>query len=136
MLIKAVEQQRCGGHHAAEADVGDVAHAIERDQAQAMRTGGPGALRLAHDHAAADATRVEAQLLQQGQKQIVEFVAVTAAPILQDLLLDRRQVDAHRLARQRGEVFKRKSTGVAQLKQAQGFKGRRRGSIEAQTLQV
>ena len=101
-----------------------------------MRSSGPGAFWLAHHHTPADAPRFVAKRLQQSQKEIVEFVAVTAASILQDLLLDRRQVDAHRFARQRSEVFKHKGAGVAQLKQAQGVKGRCRGSIEAQTLQV
>ncbi|MNX66889.1 hypothetical protein D3C86_979940 [compost metagenome] len=93
-----IEQQGRGRHHAAEADVGDVAHVIDDDQAQAMGPGSPGALRLAHHHPAADGTGVETQILKQGQEQVVEFVAVTATTIVQDLLLYGRQVDQHRLA--------------------------------------
>ncbi|MNN31107.1 hypothetical protein D3C81_1447810 [compost metagenome] len=79
---------------------------------------------------------VVAQLLEQGQEQIVEFVAVTPTTVVQDFLLDRRQIDEHRFAGQRGEVFKRERAGVAQLKPLQVFQGRRRRLIEAQPLQV
>ncbi|MCY1176866.1 hypothetical protein D9M73_171530 [compost metagenome] len=58
-----IKQQGRGRYHAAEADVGDVAHVIDDDQAQAVGPGSPGALRLAHHHPAADGTGVETQFL-------------------------------------------------------------------------
>ncbi|MNE10384.1 hypothetical protein D3C80_1030990 [compost metagenome] len=93
-----IEQQWRGRHHAAEADVGDVAYVIDDDQAQAMGPGRPGALRLPHHHPTADGAGVETQFLKQGQKQLVEFVAITATARMQDLALDGRQVDQHRFA--------------------------------------
>ncbi|MNL52672.1 hypothetical protein D3C87_1758660 [compost metagenome] len=80
--------------------------------------------------------RIETQLLKQGQVQVIEFVAVTAASLIQDFLFDRRKIDQHRLAGQGGQVLKREHAGVAQLKLTQGLQGRRRRRIEAQPLQV
>ncbi|MNI46612.1 hypothetical protein D3C73_1010850 [compost metagenome] len=101
-----------------------------------MCSRGPGAFGLAHDHPAGDTLSVEPQFLQQRQEQIVEFVAVTAAPLVQDLVFDRGQIDQHRLAGQGGEVFEREGTGMTQLQLAQGFQGRRRSHVVTQAFQV
>ena len=53
-----------------------------------MGTRWQGIFRPAHDHAAGQPARVEAQFLQQQQVQTVEFEAVTATALAQQLVLD------------------------------------------------
>ncbi|MNG10390.1 hypothetical protein D3C84_938540 [compost metagenome] len=55
-----IEQQRCGGDHAAEAHVGDVTHAVQRNKAQTVCASGPRAFGLPHHDAAGDAAGIEA----------------------------------------------------------------------------
>ncbi len=118
-----VEHQWCRGDHAAKADVGDVAHTVQSDQAQTVSASGPRAFGLPHHNPSGDATGVEAQLLKQSQEYMVELITVATATVEQDFLFNGRQVYPHRFARQCGEVFKREGTGVAQLQLAQGFQG-------------
>ena len=90
-----------------------------------MSAGGPGAFGLAHYHPTGNAPNIEAQLLEQGEKDVVEFVAIAAALFLQQFSLDGRQVDRHRFARQRRQVFEREYARVTQLQLTQGIECRR-----------
>ncbi|MNP09800.1 hypothetical protein D3C76_1019200 [compost metagenome] len=136
LCFTAVQQQRRSGHHATKANVGDVAHAVERHQAQPVGAGRPGAFRCIHHHAAGDAAGVETQLQQQRQKQLVEFIAIAAAPLFEHFSLDRFKVDGHGLTQQRRQGFKREFGSMAPLQLTQRVEGRRWRGIETQAPQI
>lgn len=97
LLRFAVQLQRTGRHHAAKADIGDVAHTLQghQHQHQHVRASSLCILRPAHHHSPGQHARLEAQRLQQQQKQPVELKAITAAPLAQQLVLHRTRVDGH-----------------------------------------
>jgi hypothetical protein len=132
----AVEQQGAGRHHAAETDVGDVAHALQRHQHQHVGTRRQGVFRTAHHHAPGQAARVEAQRLQQQQEQAIEFEAVTPTPLMQQLVLDRSGLDLHRHTQHGRQRFEGELGGVPPLQLAQIVEGRCRCRGIAQALQV
>lgn len=92
--------------------------------------------RPAYHHPAGDSPRIEAQLLQQREEHLVQFIAITAPPLEQDFFLDPGQIKGHRQLRQNREVFESEGRDMAQLQLRQGLqRGRWRGVI-SQALQV
>ncbi len=101
-----LKPQRTGEHMTTETDISQPAFTRQLDAQQHVALGSLGILRLPPQDTRDQAAHLEADRPQRRFEQQVLLEAVTAAPLMHQLLLQRRQVKLYRKTQQRIEVGK------------------------------
>lgn len=136
LRLRIMQPQRHGRGQAAETGIHQPVIAVHLHAQQQVGACGQFAVLGGQQHARAQRLCIEAQRLQQCQQAAIEFEAVAATTVVEQLALHAVQVDRYCIAQQAAEGFERKQCVVALLQQGQARQRQRWRCIQLQALQV